>query len=331
MVLTIAILLGSALAIYFACEGFVNGIEWLGRKMHLGQTATGTILAAFGTALPEGVVTFVATAMGNGTSDKEIGVGAALGGPLALTTVAVAVVGAALIFRHRAQHLPGRAMLTVDGRRLSRDQTWFFWASAVKIAVGLLIFPLKSWTGLLFLAVYFVFVLSEFRNPQEEEEGALEPLMLRRGKAEPELIWVLAQTLGTIIVIFAASRIFVGRLDELAAGFGIRPQIVALFLSPLATELPETMNAVIWVRQGKERLALANISGSMMIQATVPTAFAILFTPWLLDRSALYAAGVTGLGTIILFFAFRRGQISGAVLANLGWLFLLFAALVRWG
>jgi cation:H+ antiporter len=29
--------------------------------------------------------------------------------------------------------------------------------------------------------------------------------------------------------------------------------------------MPKTMNAVIWVRQGKERLALANISGAMMI------------------------------------------------------------------
>lgn len=50
------------------------------------------------------------------------------------------------------------------------------------------------------------------------------------------------------------------------------PHMVALLLSPLATELPETMNALIWVRQGKERLALANTSGAMMIQATIPSA-----------------------------------------------------------
>jgi len=45
--------------------------------------------------------------------------------------------------------------------------------------------------------------------------------------------------------------------------------LLALLLSPIATELPETLNAIIWVRQGKHRLALANISGAMMIQATV--------------------------------------------------------------
>lgn len=55
-------------------------------------------------------------------------------------------------------------------------------------------------------------------------------------------------------------------------------------LSPVATELPEIMNVIIWARQGKARLALANISGVMMIQATVPSEPGLLFTPWRLTR-----------------------------------------------
>jgi cation:H+ antiporter len=66
---------------------------------------------------------------------------------------------------------------------------------------------------------------------------------------------------------------------------------IALYLSPIATELPEILNAIIWVRQGKERLALRNISGAMMIQATVPSTLGILFTPWFFDRH-LAMAGV---------------------------------------
>ena len=78
--------LGSAAVIYVACESFVNGVEWLGHRLSLSQTATGTILAAFGTALPESVVTLVATAFGKTDAQRELGVGAALGGPLALAT-----------------------------------------------------------------------------------------------------------------------------------------------------------------------------------------------------------------------------------------------------
>src|SRR5579859_7128454 len=88
--LTAFLFLLSAGAIYVACEYFVNGVEWFGRKLNLGATATGTVLAAFGTALPESAVTFVAVVLGRTPEQKDIGVGAALGGPLVLATIAYA-------------------------------------------------------------------------------------------------------------------------------------------------------------------------------------------------------------------------------------------------
>src|SRR5690242_13472085 len=102
LMLTTLWFLLSAGAIYAACEYFVNGIEWLGRKCRLDATATGTVLAAFGTALPESAVTFIAVVFGNTPGQRDIGVGAALGGPLVLGTIAYAVVGIALWSnRHR--------------------------------------------------------------------------------------------------------------------------------------------------------------------------------------------------------------------------------------
>jgi Ca2+/Na+ antiporter len=70
-----------------------------------------------------------------------------------------------------------------------------------------------------------------------------------------------------LAVIFVSSQIFVHQLDAIGPMLGLSSAITALLLSPIATELPETMNAIIWVRQGKIQLALANISGAMMIQA----------------------------------------------------------------
>ena len=53
MIITLLLFLGSAVAIYLACAYFVNGIEWCGHHLKLGATAVGSVLAAFGTALPE--------------------------------------------------------------------------------------------------------------------------------------------------------------------------------------------------------------------------------------------------------------------------------------
>lgn len=93
MLTSLILLLMPTYFIYFSCEYFVNAIEWVGQKWNITKNATGTILAAFGTALPESVVTFVAVVFGNTPEQKEIGVGAAIGGPLVLATIAYAVVG----------------------------------------------------------------------------------------------------------------------------------------------------------------------------------------------------------------------------------------------
>src|SRR6201994_3051717 len=120
MILTVALLLGSAAVIYVACEFFVNGVEWVGRRFAVGEQATGSILATFVTALPESVVTFVAVVFGASAAQKQIGVGAALGGPLVLSTIAYATVGVVLICC-RLQ-LPKTEAIKGDFRNLARDQ-----------------------------------------------------------------------------------------------------------------------------------------------------------------------------------------------------------------
>jgi len=328
MPITILLLLGSAVVIYFACESFVNGVEWMGHRLSLSQTATGTILAAFGTALPESVVTLVATAFGKSDAQRELGVGAALGGPLVLATIAYGVVGLALVANRKRLGRAANPVVEVNGRRLSRDQLWFLAVFVVKIAVGLVLFRFKPLLGFGFLAVYGVYVWKELRERAEPEEGELEPLKLRPSDAEPSLFWAFLQVGIALIVIFLASRTFVGQLGDVGPWLGISPQLTALLLSPIATELPETMNALIWVRQGKERLALANISGAMMIQATVPTAFGLFFTPWLLGRELVIAAVVTMVAVALLYTMFRKGAVRAGPLALVALLYGVFAAAI---
>jgi len=327
LVLNLVLLIGSAAVIYFACEFFVNGVEWVGRKLSVGSTATGTILAAFGTALPESVVTFVAVAFGKGDAQRELGVGAALGGPLVLATIAYATVGATLLLSR--QPLKRSAQVRSDFGRLARDQGWFLSIFVVKLAIGLIAFAYKPWLGVLFLGAYAVYFWRELRRDDDGElEEALEPLIIARKRAEPPAVLALLQTGLALLVIFGASRLFVGQLDALGPALGLKPQLLALLLSPIATELPETMNAIIWVRQGKHRLALANISGAMMIQATVPTAFGVFWTPWLLDRSLILAGGITLAAVAVMFLAFRRGVISRGFLTSMALFYGLFAALL---
>jgi cation:H+ antiporter len=328
MFLTAALFFLSAGAIYLACEYFVNGIEWLGRRLNLGATAVGSVLAAFGTALPESAVTFMAVVFGNTPAQKDIGVGAAMGGPLVLATLAYAVVGVALLV-HRRKLGRKTGQVHVDHARMSRDQAAFLAVFVVKVALGLVTFAYKPWLGVLFLAAYAIYVWREIRQsdtaPEEEE---LEPLRIRPSATEPSLGWIVVQTVLALVVIAFASHVFVGQLEAIGTALHWSPHLVALLLSPVATELPETMNALIWVRQGKERLALANISGAMMIQATIPSALGIFFTPWRFDGPLLTSGIITALAIVFLWQLFRGGSVEGRALVTVSALYGIFAVLV---
>jgi cation:H+ antiporter len=323
-VVHVLLLVAAALAIYFACEWFVNAVEWLGRRLHVGTLAVGTVLAAFGTALPESVVTFVAVVLGRSTQSKEIGVGAAMGGPLVLATIAYAVVGLALLIGRRRPS-PGEYGSI---RKLRTDQTWFLGIFLVKVALGLVTFAVKPWLGLAFFAAYGVYFWREIRADDDHDAAdQLEPLLFQRRIPTPATWAIALQTLVTIVVIFAASQLFVHQLDAVGPMIGLPATVTALLLSPIATELPETVNAVIWIRQGKTRLALANISGAMMIQATVPSGLGLLFTPWRFDWPLLLSGLVTIAAIGYLLWVLRE-RITRRRLAFAGIFYLIFAAIL---
>ncbi|MEU2730951.1 sodium:calcium antiporter [Streptomyces griseoviridis] len=323
------LLIVCAVAIYLSCEWFVNAVEWLGERLDIGRSAVGTILAAFGTALPESVVTLVAVTTGATEQAKNIGVGAAMGGPLALATVAYGVTGAMLLLqrrgRNRATHattgLPSGVPEDADAlgsakdmKRLARDQKWFLPIFVVKVALGLVAFAFKPVLGVFFFAAYAVYFWREIRSSraEDDDEEELEPLKLQPRKASPATWAVVAQTLATLVVIFFAADLFVRQLDAIGPMLGLSTTVTALLLSPIATELPEIMNAVIWVRQGKTRLALANISGAMMIQATVPSGIGILFTTWHFDAPLLWAGLITMAAIGYLLLTLRAHRLTPA-------------------
>jgi cation:H+ antiporter len=320
MLVAVAALLVSAAFVYWACEYFVNGVEWVGRKAGISQNAVGTVLASFGTALPESIVTFVAVVFGHDAAARNIGVGAALGGPLVLATIGYPVVGIMLLLTGSRANQP----IELNRERLGRDQLSFLIVFAIKFALGFMAFAIKPWLGWLFLATYAAYTWAEVRREGDDPEGELEPLKLQPRKADPHWALAVLQTLLALVVIFEASRVFVDQLAVVGPWMGIPSAVVALLLSPIATELPETMNAIIWIKQGKYRLALSNISGSMMIQATVPTALGLLFTPWLFDSALALAAAITALAIAGLLLLLWRNALTPFRLALFALLYVVF-------
>jgi cation:H+ antiporter len=127
---------------------------------------------------------------------------------------------------------------------------------------------------------------------------------------------------------------FVGAVQELAASLGVGSALLALVIAPIATELPEKFNSVIWVRQGKDTLALGNITGAMVFQSAIPTSVALLFAPaaWTIgaeSQLSFLSAGIAILSILVIFVPLRlRGLLTGRGLAAGGIFYVGYLVLV---
>jgi cation:H+ antiporter len=110
-----------------------------------------------------------------------------------------------------------------------------------------------------------------------------------------------------LALIVAGAHVFVSNLETVAEALKVSSQILAIIITPIATELPEKFNSVIWIRQRKDTYALGNISGAMVFQSSIPPAIGIFFTPWALKESpsALAAALAALASTAFAWFELK--------------------------
>ncbi len=334
------VLLVALVVILAGAELFTNGIEWFGRSLDLAEGAVGSVLAAVGTALPETMIPLIAIVFGTRHASTEVGVGAVLGAPFMLATLAMFVTGLAIVGfrRRRRQGLD----LAVDRRVLLLDLRWFGLSYGLAIAAAFL--PsgtelVKAGVAVALLALYGWYVRAHLAGgPGQDAE--LAPLRLRHldrgrgGHPVPRLRVVGVQVAVALLCIVGGAALFVGSVQDLATSLGVSSALLALVVAPIATELPEKANSVIWVRQGKDTLALGNITGAMVFQSAIPTSIALIFAPaaWSIrpgsELSFLSAAIAAGSLLAIFVPLWRRGRLTGRGLLAGGLFYAAYVGLV---
>jgi len=99
--------------------------------------------------------------------------------------------------------------------------------------------------------------------------------------------------LGSLLLIVWGSYIFVDKIQIISLQMGVSPFIMAMIIAPIATELPEKFNSVIWINKGKDTLAIGNVTGAMVFQGSVITGIGIMMTDWRLNTAALLTVALT--------------------------------------
>jgi cation:H+ antiporter len=337
------ILLVIAFAVILAgAELFTNGIEWFGLKLGLAEGAVGSVLAAVGTALPETMIPLIAILTSGGRGSEEVGIGAILGAPFMLATLAMFVTGAAVLLSRRSR--PTGEVMAVSGRVLVHDLRYFGVAYAFAIALAFLPADLQwpRWLGAVgLLGIYASYVREHFQAEVGEGDPDLARLRFHRldrgGRPHPEpprLRIVGGQVVIALACIVGGAYLFVGAVSRLALSIGADQALLALIIAPIATELPEKFNSVIWVRKGKDTLAMGNITGAMVFQSAIPTSVALIFasSSWAVTSGSLLAfasAGIAFIATAVIFVPLARDRpLRGRTLLVGGAFYVVYVALV---
>jgi cation:H+ antiporter len=321
LLLAFAVVLAGALL-------FTNAVEWIGHRLEVGVGAVGSILAAVGTAMPETLIAIVALLSTNERSE-DVAVGAIVGAPFLLATLAMGLVGLfAYLYRDKRDQ---GVQLNVHRPTLERDLLFFLvlFAIAGALAWG----PpaaVRVPVGVAFLIAYLFYIRLTLKGGGEvQSEESLNPLIFeRRGerREDPALALCVLQLLVGLGAMVGGAHLFVEELLNLAESIGAEPLVLALILAPLATELPEKVNSFFWVREGKDALALGNISGAMVFQSMVPVGIGLIFTDWELNWHAVLSIGLGLAGGLLAYESLhlaRRFKLPAVV----GW-FALYAAFI---
>ena len=324
-------------AILVAASLFTNAVEILGARLGLQQGGVGSVLAAVGTALPETIIPIVAILESVFTGKEpgraaEIGTGAILGAPFMLVTLALFVIGVSILaFRRRRTYETGVQVdeatvgwdagffhrhkthgteVRIDETTIGRDVGFFLICFTIAAGAGVveLPFPSRVVIAVLLVVAYAFYVRRTLASGGKLEEVPGR-LTLWRFPSRPPLWAVVAQALLALGMIVGGAHLFVDAVKHAAVAMGLPAGLISLVLAPLATELPEKFNSIFWVKDGKDTLALGNITGAMVFQSTIPVSVGLLFMQWdlaPLDLLAVVLALVSG----AFFFAILKHPVQ---------------------
>lgn len=319
--------------ILVAAEIFVNALEHLGEKLKISEGVTGSLFAAVGTALPETIVPLLAIFAGtqNQQLNEEIGVGAILGAPLMLSTLTLFLMA---VFAWKKRGINGH--FSPEHTGITRDLNFFiaaFGLSAVALFVPHEVPEVRTAFAFVMVLTYFIYILITLRaSAQLVKEGhgteAESPMFLARLGLPTNWPTILLQLSSGLLLLILGAKGFIHGIEQAAPILGISALILSLLIVPIATELPEKVNSILWIRRHKDTLAFGNITGAMVFQGTLLPAIGILLTPWNPQLEVLAGVVITLLAALWLRILLTRGQLRVWHLAVNGALYTLYLLIV---
>ena len=284
--------------LYYGAEYLIKGGVSIALKMQVSTLVIGLTLVAFGTSMPEFVVSADAAIKGAqgvaGAGDISIG-----------NVVGSNICNIALILGLCAVIRP----LPVN-KQFLKNEVWWMLGSAILLAIFHYFFQgLSRWAGAIFLLGIIAFTCLSYRSGRKlemqksQEEKAAE-IQENAGKILPVGL-SLVMVIGGLLALVGGGKLFVNSAVLIAQLMGISEAVIGLTIVAVGTSMPELATSVVAAIKGENDIAIANVVGSNIFNILAILGVAPLIAP-------IKSAGISMtdmyimLGVSILLIAFMK-------------------------
>jgi len=304
MIIELGLFVLGILLLVKGADFFVEGGSGLAAKFGVSPSMIGLTVIAFGTSLPEFVVSINAII----TENQAIALGNVVGSN-------IANVGLVLAFC--AVLKPGLFKATnAKGVLISKEAAWMIAATLLFLAMAAT-GSLTLVAGVLFLALFVVMMVHLGKTSIGENERV-------HSHGKRDLVYLIGGVVGVIV----GAQLVVDSASTIAEQFGVPSFVIGMSLVAVGTSLPELATSVVAIWKGQGGISVGNILGSNIFNLLFVMGIGVLIRPIdIPSMSDILIMAVFSFAGLVLFIgsvASIRGVGILLLVAYFGYIAVLF-------
>ena len=297
-------LVGGFILLFAGGEALVRGAVSLAQRLNVSPLLIGATVVAFGTSMPELVVTLQAALRGA----TGIAFGNVIGSNVANLML---IFGLAIVI----------TPVMVSKRAVMRDGGALIGATAL-LTVFVYMGTLVAWQGALMLILLGILTCASYWHERrlEGHAGSLHRHEAEERQHLPRPIWLAGLlALAGLAGVSVGAHLMVGAATIIARGLGITETVIGITVVAVGTSLPELATTVVAAYRKHADVALGNVLGSSLFNILAILGVVTVVTPLPVPDEILHLdiwvlAAITALVIAVALTGVRLGRPFGVLL-----------------
>lgn len=298
------VVLGFAILIWGA-ELCVRGASRIAENHGVSKTLIGITIVAFGTSLPEMIISFIASIQG----ESSIAAGNVIGSNIA--NIALIIGSAALL-----------QPLITNARLMKREIPLMLFSSLI-IFIFSVSGVITRLDGFILLLGFVFFMWLSLRRYKKEKND----IKIQKTREHELFKNIIMTIIGFVFLVIGGHWVVVGG-KNIAVSYGISEWIIGLTIVALGTSLPELATSIVAAYRKELEISLGNVIGSNLFNSFFVLGGATMIRPAKVQHSDIYRDIIIMIFVSILITIFAKtgmkiSRFEGAILLSIYILFII--------